>query len=111
MGAPDKDIYPPYQPQNGLRFSTASGNVVGPCKLRVPTSTIQLIQYFHQDMQATIQLDGTLLDPITANNGLRQGCRMAPMLFDLHSRLVVEHWVGRVAGTAGVGVTVKYKHN
>jgi len=79
-------------------------------KIGVPRSTIQLIQSFHQGMQATIQLDGALMNSITANNGLRQGCCMASVLFNLYSCLFVEHWVERVVGTAGVGETVKYKH-
>ena len=36
---------------------------------------------------------------------------MAPVLFNLHACLFVERWTERVAGTAGVGVNVKYKHD
>ena len=71
-------------------------------KLGVPTSTIQLIQSFHQDMQATIQLDGNSLDAIAIENGLRQGCCMAPVLFNIYAWFFVEHWVERVADIAGV---------
>ena len=56
-------------------------------KLGVPNSTIQLIQSFHQDMYATIKLDGNTLDPIAVENGLRQGCCMAPVLFNLYTML------------------------
>ena len=79
-------------------------------KLGVPTSTIQLIQSFHQDMQATIQLDGNSLDAIAIENGLRQGCCMAPVLFNIYALFFVEHWVERVADIAGVGISVKHKH-
>ena len=37
----------------------------------VPDPTIQLIKAFHQDMQATIQLDGKSMEPIDVDNGLR----------------------------------------
>ena len=80
-------------------------------KLGLPISTIQLIQSFHQDMQATIQLDGNSLDPIAAENGLRQGCCMALVLFNLYACLFVKRWVERVADIAGVGISVKYKHD
>ena len=80
-------------------------------KLGVPKSTIQLIQSFHQGMQVTIQLDGSILDPISVENGLRQGCCMAPVLFNLYACLFVERWVERVADIAGVGVNVMYKHD
>ena len=76
-----------------------------------PISTIQLIQSFHQDMRATIQLDGNSLDPIVAENGLRQGCCTAPVLFNLYACLFVEHWVERVADIDGVGISVTYKHD
>ena len=36
---------------------------------------------------------------------------MAPVLFNLYVCLFVERWTERVAGTAGVGVNVKYKHD
>ena len=61
-------------------------------------------------MQATIQLDGNSLDAIAIENGLRQGCCMAPVLFNIYSWLFVEHWVERVADIAGVGISVKHKH-
>ena len=37
-------------------------------KVGVPNSIIQLIQPFHQDMQAIIQLDGNTLDLIAVEN-------------------------------------------
>ena len=42
-------------------------------KLGVPDPTIQLIKAFHQDMQATIQLDGQTLEPIDVDNGRDRG--------------------------------------
>ena len=54
VGAPDKSILPIYPSQKGLQPSITQGNVVSLAKLGVPYSTIQLMQSFHQDMQATI---------------------------------------------------------
>ena len=54
-------------------------------KLGVPGSLIELIRSFHCDMQAQIRLNDTMLDPIDISNGLRQGCSMAPVLFNLYS--------------------------
>ena len=63
-------------------------------KLGVPNSTIQLIQSFHQDMQATIKLDRNTLDPIAVENGLRQGCWLVP-----HARITeyMNQRVGRLS--------------
>ena len=47
-------------------------------KLGVPELTVQLIRSFHQDMRARVRLDGVVLEEISVQNGLRQGCCMAP---------------------------------
>ena len=75
----------------------------------MPDSTIQLVRSFHQDMKATIQLEGNLLDPLEVDNCLRQGCCMAPVLFNLYLCLVIECWQTRVRDIPGVGVNLKYK--
>ena len=56
-------------------------------KLGVPDETIQLIKSFHQDMKARILMGGVMLEPIDVKNGLRQGCCMAPVLFNLYTCL------------------------
>ena len=61
-------------------------------KLGIPESTIQLVRSFHQDMQATVQLDGDSSDPIDVGNVLRQGCCMALVLFNLYTCLFAEYW-------------------
>ena len=60
-------------------------------------------------MKAAIQLGGRTLEEITVENELRQGCCMAPVLFNLYMCLAVERWLERVEGEDGVGITVKYK--
>ena len=80
-------------------------------KLGVPEPVIELIRSFHQDMQAQIQLNGTVLEAINVTNGLRQGCCMAPVLFNLYASLVVERWTARIAKLGGVGVYLRYKHD
>ena len=80
-------------------------------KLGVPAPTIQLIRSFHHGMQAQIRLDGALLEPIDVTNGLRQGCCMAPVLFNLYTCIVVERWHARIEQVEGVGVTLKFEHD
>ena len=80
-------------------------------KLGVPDQTIQLIRSFHHDMSAQIHLDGSLSEPIDVANGLRQGCCMAPVLFNLYTYLVVEQWCAKVGQMKGVGVELKYKYD
>ena len=54
-------------------------------------------------------MDGELLEDIRVENGLRQGCCMAPVLFNLYTTLVIEGWQDRVAGNEGVGITLRFK--
>lgn len=80
-------------------------------KLGVPENTIKLIQSFHQDMRARIRLEGSCLEEISVQNGLRQGCCMAPVLFNLYTCVALERWLARVEGNEGVGLTIKYKYD
>ena len=52
-----------------------------------------------------------VLEEISVQNGLRQGCCMAPVLFNLYTCLVVERWLARVEGVEGTGITVHYKYD
>ena len=80
-------------------------------KLGVPSETVQLIRSVHQNMKAKIRLDGSLLEQIDVQNGLRQGCCMAPVLFNLFSSLVIERWQARVEGAEGVGIKLNFKYD
>ena len=74
-------------------------------KLGVPDLVIAIIRSFHQGMKAMVRISGELLaEEIDVENGLRQGCTMAPVLFNLYACLVVERWSPRVSGVDGVMV-------
>ena len=77
----------------------------------MPEETVQLIKSFHQDMKAKIRIDRTMLEEIEVVNGLRQGCCMAPVLFNLYSCLAIERWLARIENVEGVGITIKYKND
>ena len=47
---------------------------------------------FHEDMDATVRVSNTSTDPIRVQNGLRQGCVMAPVLFNLYFTVVLERY-------------------
>ena len=78
-------------------------------KLGVPQQTITLIRSFHDGMEAHIRVDNTLLEEIKVGNGLRQGCCLAPVLFNLYVSLVFERWTATIEETDGVGVELNFK--
>ena len=71
-------------------------------KLGVPDEVVKLIASFHHRMQAKICLDGSVSERFEVSNRLRQGCCMAPVLFNLFSCLVIERWRARLEEVEGV---------
>ena len=78
-------------------------------KLGVPDLLVDIIRSFHSNMEARIRLDGELLEEIQVNNGLRQGCTMAPTLFNLYASVVAEKWTEAVQGIEEAGIELHYK--
>ena len=52
-------------------------------RLGANPAVVNLIKCFHEDMDVTVRVSNTSTDPIRVDNGLLQGCVMAPVLFDL----------------------------
>ena len=69
-------------------------------KCGVPPKLLTIARSFHQDMHAEVRLGGSISSSFEVNNGLRQGCTMAPTLFNLFFSAVVNSWRSRcqVAG-------------
>ena len=68
---------------------------------------IDIIRSFHDNMNASIRVDGELLEEIEV--GFRQGCSMAPTLFNLYACVVGERWRSRVAEMEDTGSYLRYK--
>ena len=79
-------------------------------KLGVPTLVIDIICSFHKGMKAKVRVNGKLTEAISVENGLRQGCTLAPVLFNLFACLIYERWSSRVASLEGVGTLLLYKY-
>ena len=75
----------------------------------MPEQAIQLIKSFHEGKRARVRPEGIMLEEIQVQNGLCQGCCMAPVLFNLYTSLVVERWLEKVKSAEGVGMTVRCK--
>ena len=61
--------------------------------------------------ESQVRVDGELLEEIEVENWLRQGCTMAPSLFNLYACVVAERWLERVSTVEGVGTYLLYKYD
>ena len=75
-------------------------------KYGVPPAMLSLIKSLHEGMSATVRVGDSTTEWIEVTNGLRQGCTLAPTLFNLYFSAVVDCWRARCPQ---VGVTVKYR--
>ena len=58
-------------------------------------------------MHAEVRVGSTVTDRFEVWNGLRQGCTLAPTLFNIYFSAMVADWRNR---SGGAGVSVLYKH-
>ena len=78
-------------------------------KLGIPNHVINIIRSFHEGMHARVRVSEETLEEFSVENGLRPGCTMAPVLFNLYACLVVKRWSARVEEDEGVGTYLRYK--
>ena len=77
-------------------------------KCGVPPTMLSVIRSFHDGMLAQVQVGGDLTtNSIEVKNGVRQGCTLAPSLFNIYFSAMVACWRARCPEA---GVTVRYKH-
>eukprot|EP00117_Sycon_ciliatum_P017967 scpid95993/ scgid0337/ LINE-1 reverse transcriptase homolog len=77
-------------------------------KLGVPPQMLRVIQSLHDGMSAAVRvsLSGTTTDRFFVHNGLRQGCTLAPVLFNLYFSAVAHEWR---SGCVSAGIPVAYR--
>ncbi len=75
----------------------------------VPGKLVNIIRSFHTSMTAVLRVNGITTDPISVNNGLRQGCTMAPVLFNIYMWAVVSCWQQRLKDHPGAGVEFRFQ--
>ena len=72
----------------------------------VPPRRLSLIESLHDGMEARVRVSGAVTDTILVNNGLRQGCTLAPVLFNLYFSAVVTYWRAK---SSAPGVCIRYR--
>ena len=58
----------------------------------VPPVLLAVIRSFHVDMRAAVTVKGRCSDSFAVRNGVRQGCTIASVLFNLYLCAVVDDW-------------------
>ena len=61
-------------------------------KTGVPPTMLEVIKSFHDGMRADVRVGKSSTDSIEVKNGLRQGCILAPTLFNIYYSAVVANW-------------------
>ena len=67
---------------------------------------LSMIRSFHEGMTAVVRVVDDITDDIEVTNGLRQGCTLAPTLFNLYFSAMVACWRARCPQA---GVIVRYR--
>ena len=60
-------------------------------KLGCPSKMIHIIRLFHDGMVGSVHTSGGTSAPFTISNGVKQGCVLAPVLFNLFFTCVLNH--------------------
>lgn len=74
-------------------------------RLGCPRKFVQLIQQFHDNMTGLVLSGGEASDTFDISNGVKQGCVLAPVLFNLFFTCVLSHAVRDIED----GVFLKYR--
>lgn len=74
-------------------------------KLGCPAKFTTLIQLFHEDMTGQVLSNGEYTDSFNISNGVKQGCCLAPVLFNLYFTQVLTHAVKDL----DIGIYIKYR--
>ena len=54
-------------------------------KLGCPSKLLAIVQQLHQGQNGQVKCQGDLSDPFSIQNGVKQGCVLAPTLFAISS--------------------------
>ena len=77
-------------------------------KAGLPDGLITIIRSFHDGMEAVVATAGGTTQPVYVDNGLRQGCSLAPLLFNILMWAVFSCWL-KAQSIDGVGLAYRYK--
>ena len=74
-------------------------------RLGFPSKLVHILRGLHVNMEASVRVDGVLSEPFQVSTGLKQGCVLAPFLFNLYFNKVMH----QVLSDLNDGVEIKYR--
>ncbi|KAL6484915.1 hypothetical protein MHYP_G00069600 [Metynnis hypsauchen] len=74
-------------------------------RLGCPRKFVQMIHQFHDNMTGAVLSGGEASDPFEISNGVKQGCVLAPVLFNLFFTCVLNHAIRDIED----GVYLRYR--
>ena len=75
-----------------LHVHNATFTVHAACQWKVKPCSVYIIRSFHEGMYVVVRVGSTATDSIEVQNGLKQGCTIAPTLFNICLSAVVADW-------------------
>jgi hypothetical protein len=64
-----------------------------PLQDNIPSQLIDAIKYLHKDPEICIKFtDGQISEPLPTKKGVRQGCGLFPILFNIYSNKILKEW-------------------
>ena len=78
-------------------------------KAGLPDGLITIICSFHDGMEAVVATVGGTTQPVYVDNGLRQGCSLAPLLFNIFMWAMFSCWLKAIQSIDGVDHAYRYK--
>ena len=60
-------------------------------KLGCPYEFVEILKQFHHNMTARVNVNGSLSEPVSVDNGVKQGDTTAPTLFSIYFAVMLEH--------------------
>ena len=76
-------------------------------KCGVPPNLLRLVKSCHEGMCAEVRVGSTTTEEFEVRNGIRQGCTLAPTLFNIYISAGVANWQ---IESPEAGVAVLYEH-
>ena len=76
-------------------------------KFGCPRKFVAIVRTFHTNMKASVVVGGDETDPFPVNVGVKQGCVMAPVIFNLYMAAVTTLFRQRSPNEQGISLTYR----